>query len=328
MTLRRDLRSALFGGGIWSPAVRRIWPRAVVLAYHRVARTSIDPFGQAVTPATFERQLRHLRARYEVVTLDALVDDALAGRVRDRTVAVTFDDGYADTLEAAAPIAAAMGAPCTVFVTVQPVLDQTPFWWDELTALLSGGDDERPLEVAGVGAVDVSSAVARGRTLGQLQQRLRRMSWEDRARALTSVRARSAGAAAPDLGRPMTASELQRLASLPGVTIGAHTMTHPALSALGADAQLEELVESRRRLEVLLARPISLLAYPFGKREDVSAATTRAAEAAGYRAAVTTMGAAVVRSSTRFEIPRITAHEWSDAQFDHRLRDAFCESVR
>ena len=46
-------------------------------------------------------------------------------------MAISFDDGYADNLTAAVPIAARLGIHLTVFVTVQPVLDGRPFPWDE-----------------------------------------------------------------------------------------------------------------------------------------------------------------------------------------------------
>ena len=324
----RVARWLLYRAGLWSPLVRRVWPRAVVLAYHRVADTALDPFGQAVTPATFARQLQHLRARYRVVSLDALLDDALAGRVHDRTVAVTFDDGYADTLLEAAPIAAALETPFTVFVTVQPVVEETPFWWDELTSLLlRARDGEPPLEVVGAGTFDVSTARSREGSLRQLQQLLRRMPSVERERVLATVRGARARVADADLGRPMTVSELRRLAAMPGVTIGAHTMTHPALSALDEAAQREELGESRRQLETMLGLPVRLLAYPFGKREDMSSTTLRVAEAVGYRAAVTTMGAAVVRSALPYAIPRITVHETSEDGFAYRLREAVMESA-
>lgn len=66
-------------------------------------------------------------------------------------------------------------------------------------------------------------------------------------------------------------------------TVGSHCMTHRRLTELSAEAMRNELVESRRRLEVRVGCSVEHLAYPygaFGKRE------LGAAREAGYRTAL------------------------------------------
>lgn len=104
---------------------RRLWPRAVVLVYHRLAETEDDPYGQAVRPETFARHLEVLAREHPIRPLRDLVER----RYEDGAVAVTFDDGYADNLTIPASL------PVTVFVTVEPVLDGGRFWWDEIAGL-------------------------------------------------------------------------------------------------------------------------------------------------------------------------------------------------
>jgi peptidoglycan/xylan/chitin deacetylase (PgdA/CDA1 family) len=57
------------------------------------------------------------------------------------------------------------------------------------------------------------------------------------------------------------------LRSLPGrlITIGSHTRTHPRLPELTPAEARAELVGSRTRLEEILGRPVSCLAFPFGR---------------------------------------------------------------
>lgn len=81
----------------------------------------------------------------------------------------------------------------------------------------------------------------------------------------------------------LTASELRELASLPGVSIGAHGLTHARLTAC-SDAQLDqELRESRRALEDLLGKAVTALAYPHGA---VDRRVRQAAAVCGYRLGV------------------------------------------
>jgi peptidoglycan/xylan/chitin deacetylase (PgdA/CDA1 family) len=76
---------------------------------------------------------------------------------------------------------------------------------------------------------------------------------------------------------------LRRLASS-GFACGAHSLTHPRLTALASPACLHELADSRRILEQMLGRPVTHLAYPFGAYD----ARVRAlALEAGYESACT-----------------------------------------
>lgn len=241
----------------------RLRPRAVVLLYHRIGEPAADPHDQAVSPATFASHLEMLRSRCAVLPLEELLDRLPGRAYPDGTVAVTFDDGYADNLTAAWPVAERLGVPFTVFVTVKPVLDGQLFPWDEQE----------------------------------------------------------------DQGRPLTVAELRELASLPGVGIGAHTMTHAKLSALSLHAQRHELAKSRARLEGLTGRRVDLLAYPFGKPDDLAPETPGLAEATGYRAAFLSQAGRIVPSSPRFLLPRLSAHDWPAAELVRRLEECFDSPV-
>jgi peptidoglycan/xylan/chitin deacetylase (PgdA/CDA1 family) len=280
-------------------------PSGCVLTYHRVAATKLDPFGQAVAPPEFRRQLDLLRSSYPVEALDVVLARLAAGRLEHGTVAVTFDDGYADTLTAAAPIAVGAGVPVHVFVTAG-ALGSPSFWWDRLTAAcLADGDSDREPP---------------GARMTELHARLKELPSERREAELDEI----AGAEAPeDFGRPLTLDECRELSSLPGIGIGSHTVSHPALRALSRSEQRRELVESRRLLEETVGVPVDLLSYPFGKALDVADETTELAREAGYSAAFTSIPLALTRRSPRFALPRMTVHDWPDDVLAGRLRRLF-----
>lgn len=286
---------------------RRLRPRAAVLLYHRVA--SVDPaagdaHGLAVSPEQFAEHLDLLRRHYRVLPAGELVERLSRrgpGGLEDGSVAVTFDDGYADNLETAAPIAARLGVPLAVFAAIGPILEGSPFWWDEMAARR---------RAAGAAQED-----------GQLHARLRRLPESERRRALDEAGPEPAPASLASRGRPLTAAELARLATLPGIEIGSHTVSHPSLAALPEAEQLREMTESRTRLESLLGRPVRLLAYPFGKAADVSAATRRLARRAGYQAAFTSQTGRIVPSSPRHALPRLSVHAWPAEELARRLAE-------
>lgn len=88
----------------------------VILAYHAVGECPAgeDRHNLFVTAEAFERQMEHLARRRKVVPLEAIVDGSGGGR--RKKVAITFDDGYKNVLNVAAPILARYGFPATVFV--------------------------------------------------------------------------------------------------------------------------------------------------------------------------------------------------------------------
>lgn len=86
-----------------------------VLLYHAVGTPlADDSYGISIAPALFERHMTTL-AGCPGVQLAAL-DDASSGKA-DLRVAVTFDDGYKDNLDVAAPILQRLKIPFAVFVT-------------------------------------------------------------------------------------------------------------------------------------------------------------------------------------------------------------------
>ena len=92
------------------------------------------------------------------------------------------------------------------------------------------------------------------------------------------------------LGRPyrwlpstriMTAEEVSALHAA-GVEIGSHSTEHDDLAALSYEEARADLERSREDLESIVAAPVTVAAYPFGR---ATAETIRACRAAGYRAA-------------------------------------------
>src|SRR5512132_266689 len=108
---RRVLRSAL-GAGL-AAAMRvsragRAKSEGRVLYYHRI---DDEWHRSCVTPAAFRAQMTHLREHgYRVVPLAELRAALAVGEpIAPRTVAITFDDGYADNHTHALPVLADLG---------------------------------------------------------------------------------------------------------------------------------------------------------------------------------------------------------------------------
>ncbi len=115
---------------------------AVVLTYHSVA----DPASRfSVSPVVFERQVRWLARHRTLVSLTEVVAHLGGASLPRGAVALTFDDGYRDTLTHALPILKKYGVPATLFLTTdlavtEPFLGMArPDSWDKVRELARGG---------------------------------------------------------------------------------------------------------------------------------------------------------------------------------------------
>jgi peptidoglycan/xylan/chitin deacetylase (PgdA/CDA1 family)/broad-specificity NMP kinase len=89
-------------------------PQVVVLMYHTIDRSG---WKLAVSPETFERQMRHLARHAAVVPLSDIVLYAKREKMLpSRAIAVSFDDGYEDVLTTALPTLERYHIPATVFI--------------------------------------------------------------------------------------------------------------------------------------------------------------------------------------------------------------------
>src|SRR5262245_32782626 len=102
----------------------------LILMYHRVVVSDVDPWSLAVTPESFDAHLDVLSHEAHLVRLSDLVEFSGTTELSPRAVALTIDDGYADSMEAAA-IMDRYGAPATLFLVAGRRADAV-FWWDEL----------------------------------------------------------------------------------------------------------------------------------------------------------------------------------------------------
>src|SRR5262245_12380723 len=109
---------------------RRGGSRLVVFAWHNVASTWFAPWVPDAGRQGLARQLAIVRRAFRVMPLSLALEDLYAGRpLPHRAAALTFDDGYRDNLEVAAPLLARLGLPATFFL-VPSLLDGGPAWWE------------------------------------------------------------------------------------------------------------------------------------------------------------------------------------------------------
>lgn len=104
---------------------------ARILLYHRIAESQADPHLLCVSQKNFRDQIKYLKENYSVIPLVKMVQDIRTNKVKNKSVAITFDDGYADNLHNAVPILKEFNVPATIFIVAGYIGSQELFYWDK-----------------------------------------------------------------------------------------------------------------------------------------------------------------------------------------------------
>ncbi len=113
-----------------SMAARALRGRAMVVALHRVNEVNAGD-GLTLSPEQFEDHCRFFSDNFNVVPLAEIVQRLETGAPFDRHIAITFDDGYRDNAEIAAPILSRYGLHATFFVTTGFIGSEIVAPWDK-----------------------------------------------------------------------------------------------------------------------------------------------------------------------------------------------------
>ena len=272
---------------ILEPAGRRGPWDVAILTYHRVdepgARPHLYPGLISATPVAFEAQLRELRRRANPVSMDALLAVMRGqGRLPDRPLLITVDDGYEDFAEHIWPRMRRHGIPVTLFVpTAYPDDPTRGFWWDRLSHAVRT-TDQPSIQVDGA-VLGLSGGAARLATFRRLRAIVKATP---HMRAMAMVEGWCSTLGVPDARSAVLGWEALRSLASEGVTIAPHTRTHPLLTQVDDADLTAEIDGSRSDLERELGPCQPVFAYPSGAYDDRVVASVRRL---GFELAFTTV---------------------------------------
>jgi peptidoglycan/xylan/chitin deacetylase (PgdA/CDA1 family) len=316
-----------------------------VVTYHgvfpsgyQIRNSALD--GNLVHANALRRQLELLKRRYHVITPEEFLrwselqwseeksgdgkssqekHPAVKQSLPPRSILLTCDDALRNTLTEMVPILRDFGLSCLFFATGAST-DPTPsmLWYEELYLMLL--DAAEPIALIlpepGISINIVSprpkqrhafwwslvenfsqfSAQSRREFLNRIQQQLR-LSEDWRSKFVVDAHLAARFLTLDKCG-------LRQLAAA-GMTIGAHSLSHPILARASDDLAWQEIYESKTNLEKALGQPAWAFGYPFGNAATVARRDLKFAELAGFRCAFMNTGGGFGATNYRFAIPRV-----------------------
>ncbi|MAN80232.1 MAG: polysaccharide deacetylase [Rhodospirillaceae bacterium] len=263
-----------------------------IVMYHYVRPIASSPWPgiKGIETARFERQLDHIQANYNPVSLARVIAARDGGEpLPENPLVLTFDDGYKDHYQHVFPALLRRGLtgaffPPTSVVYARDILDV-----NKVHFVLASQDDPHPLGEAIDAAVldhrethDLDTPEAYRACLAKaddfdpaeviyVKRMLQHGLPEDLRREIADALFRQFVSNDPkDFADTlyMNRDDLAALAAA-GMEIGSHGDAHPWLNTLPAEAQRNDIESSLRLIDDLgIARDGFLFCYPYGAYND------------------------------------------------------------
>lgn len=210
--------------------------------YHMISvpKTKLEA-RYACPPSLFEKHMRFLSIKYNIISVDKILEHMINKRsYKEKTIAVTLDDGFMDNYENAYPILKKYQIPATIYLTVG-CIGKTNKW------MVKHDFPERNM-----------------------------LKW----------------------------GQIREMCNN-GISFGAHTMTHPDLTALSEKEAFCEIQKSKGLIEKKLEKKVISFAYPYGLYNNK---TIRLLEQCNFEFACSTRSGFNRKSTSCFQLRRIEVY--------------------
>jgi peptidoglycan/xylan/chitin deacetylase (PgdA/CDA1 family) len=310
VSIKQSMKKALLASG-----ALRAWnalqpPGVLVVRYHCIqpAFDESNAFLRGIVhlSSDFEQHMAIIARNFHPVSLEDIYQAQVQGKpLPRRSVCVTFDDGFKDNLEIAAPIMEKHGVVGTIYVTTGLLKNEINPWFVRVRRAFHISTEKTYPGMEGT-AYDLDDPA--GRRAGFLEaSRLCATSTGEKQQDLVQKVEQYLSVAPLDEYMMMTEEQVRQTAER-GHIIGSHTVAHPNMAHVPAAILQQELVESKAALDGLTGRSCHHFSYPRPiLSPHYTEATGAAARAAGYVTAVTCTDGLVRPDDDLMAIKRISA---------------------
>jgi peptidoglycan/xylan/chitin deacetylase (PgdA/CDA1 family) len=288
----RFYRSKILGKQNWA-----------VLTYHNIVgieekrRADTQP-GMCVLTPSFDAQMRYISRAYKVVSTEKLVEMLRAGvKIPDRTIAITFDDGWRDNYTEAFPVLKKYKIPAMIFLATDLVKSGKIPPFLEVSMLLSKGDiwpqkalkyfrqvaDKNNLAPQ-IPQLDETRYALMARNPFHYMTALMMLDYQCMGEIVDLMLAdlKIDKAEWRDTRWMINTAEIKEMSEA-GIEFGSHGESHDLMVLIDLEQVKKELKESKKYIEDQLGKPVNVIAYPNGDYND---AIKREVQAAGYLGAM------------------------------------------
>lgn len=311
--------------------------KGVILTYHRISDYGSEKnntvfhskFEIGITKKLFEIQMKYIRNKMCPISLQEMVSLIYKGKkIPDHAVAITFDDGYHDVYENAFPILKKFQIPATIFILPQNIGNTNLLWWDKLAEILRK-TQKRSLELRSIQSrIESHSDSNRSFGLKSNQEKSVAMSFlnewfmnmpQEKVALGMELLQEELGVEEVDIEKAHIMLTWEQVTEMSewGISMEAHTLSHPDVTKMESIKLQKELEESKRTVEDRTNRKVFGFAYPYGFYNE---RTIEILKETGFEYAVTGDIGVVTRESNPYCLNRINVPQRLFPLYIHALK--------
>ena len=250
----------------------------LILLYHGVHDDNDDnglynKSGKHISQGRFRSEMQHLKNNFPVVTMEQIADaHAGKGRLPDKSVAVTFDDGFFNNYSHAWPVLEEFRIPATFYLATGFIGTGRLIWTDHLEALILGA--RRPgIEIViqeQLQYFPLRTPEERLAAYAAIKAVCKNLPNADKDALLASISEAADAEIAYDnpLYRFLDWDDIREMDASPLVSFGAHTVDHVSLG-LVSEAEIQTQIDtSLAAVKREIGKEVRLFSYPEGTLRD------------------------------------------------------------
>lgn len=268
-------------------------------------------------PALLEKCLAYLCENdYRFISLENAVQRALAGTLgREKWVAFSLDDGFAEQVTLAGNVFTKFDCPSTCFL-LTGFIDGTLWQWEHQINYLLNQTAEKSVTVR-LGGRDCTFNLQTPKAHRPIIAAIRQLAPSNPYEIVNSMAASlqiPIPAVPPMNERPATWDEIRAMETK-GMQFGPHTVTHRIVSGLSDEDQAKEITNSFTRIREECANPSNIFCYPSGQHGQFDERMFNKLRSAGVTAAFSAIPGyltgpeLLADADYRFAIPRLSMPE-------------------
>ena len=253
-------------------------PQVSILCYHGIIEDNPSGFnssGKHLNVKEFENQMSFLARNFEIVSMQNIENYFLGiENLPKKSIAITFDDGYANNLWIAHPILEKYGLKATIYLATGYINSPKIMWSDRLElALVQSKITEFEIMLDKIHSFDISKLTYKLDTLKTIKNYIKKANSDINIKILDEIDQKleiDKSIIIPTIHKFLEWDEIRFMNSSGVWDIGAHTENHYSLGTLQKRVGVKEIINSLLKVKTELSSDVlPLFSYPEGHNFDI-----------------------------------------------------------
>jgi peptidoglycan/xylan/chitin deacetylase (PgdA/CDA1 family) len=278
---------------------QRLKGQLIILTYHSFCKTLHQGLFASLPIEQFEQQLRYLKKYFTLVSVSEGIKriSSIDTETDKPMVAITIDDGFEDNYHFAYPLLQKYQIPGTIFLATD-FIDNNRSPWP--TQILNIFEQTNLSKLEFPFFLDISSLNKKSIAVQKIKYQWANLSPEDRFKYIQELKTHLKVSNDGNY-KPLNWHQIRDM-NINGIEFGSHTVFHSVLSSVGSEIILQELSQSKSKIEEKIQKTCDLFAYPDG---GFSKETKKFVQNAGYNVALTQKNGVNTKSTDLMEMRRV-----------------------